>query len=229
MLNCGAQTRSGHLGEDTVEHTAYHLPIIIEDFLRKSFPSGRSKPLEPCAVAEVLRRAILSFDDAIANDVLKLFPGGLAGLAGCSNEYISGVINDGGENWQKTRLCMYGTTALVSLVCPDHDHLWVANLGDCQGGELHGIAAAAEWEADTSPIVFVSSDAGGRSTVEVLTTVHNGENRREIERVRSEHPGEAEAVADGRVLGVIAPFRCRSPHSFTYDSTRKLTSACRYR
>jgi hypothetical protein len=31
---------------------------------------------------------------------------------------------------------MYGTTALVALVDPDHKDLWVANLGDCQASEF---------------------------------------------------------------------------------------------
>lgn len=88
-------------------------------------------------MADVLRRAISSFDAAIANDVLELFPGGLDAISKYSNEHIGSVINDGGDNWKKTRLCMYGTTALVSLVCPEHKNLWVANLGDCQGGKFH--------------------------------------------------------------------------------------------
>jgi len=31
---------------------------------------------------------------------------------------------------------MYGTTALVALVDPDHKDLWVANLDDCQASEF---------------------------------------------------------------------------------------------
>jgi hypothetical protein len=43
----------------------------------------------------------------------------------------------------------------------------------------------------------------------VLTRVHNGTCSAEIARVVREHPGEAECVSDGRVLGVMAPFRCK--------------------
>lgn len=78
----------------------------------------------------------MAFDDAIANDVLDLF-GGLKGLDNFSDAEIRNIINDqhsGGANWKKARLCMYGTTALVALVDPDHTNLWVANLGDCQAG-----------------------------------------------------------------------------------------------
>ena len=38
----------------------------------------------------------------------------------------------GGVNYKKARLCMYGTTALVALVDPEQENLWLANLGDCQ-------------------------------------------------------------------------------------------------
>jgi pyruvate dehydrogenase phosphatase len=85
-------------------------------------------------VADVLRRSIRSFDEAIAQDVLDLFPGGLDGLWRLPNDYVCRVINDGGENFKKTKLCMYGTTALVALVDPTRENLWTANLGDCQGG-----------------------------------------------------------------------------------------------
>lgn len=44
--------------------------------------------------------------------------------------------------------------------------------------------------------------------IEVLTTSHNGANKREVQRVKNEHPGEPECVVDDRVLGAIAPFRC---------------------
>ena len=80
-----------------------------------------------------------SFDEAIAGDVLDLFPGGIESLSTYSDEQIKRKINDiytGGENYKKARLCMYGTTALVALVDPDHENLWLANLGDCQAG-LH--------------------------------------------------------------------------------------------
>lgn len=80
---------------------------------------------------------MITFDEAIAGDVLDLFPGGLESLSSLSDEYIQRTINDitsGGANYKKARLCMYGTTALVALVDPEHENLWLANLGDCQAG-----------------------------------------------------------------------------------------------
>lgn len=120
-----------------MEHVAYHLPIIIRDFLRKALAENPSLSLTPPLIADLFSRSIVAFDDAIANDVLDLF-GGLEGLDNFSDTEIRNIINDqhdGGANWKKARLCMYGTTALVALVDPDHQNLWVANLGDCQASE----------------------------------------------------------------------------------------------
>jgi pyruvate dehydrogenase phosphatase len=182
----------GHLGDVTVEHTAHHLPIIIRDFLREAYAQKPSRPVTPAFISDLLSRSMTSFDKAIADDVMDLFPGGLESLAALSDENIQHIINDfhhGGANYQKARLCMYGTTALVALVDPDHENLWLANLGDCQA-------------------VMVSQTASQDWKIEPLTTNQNGDNIDEVERVRREHPGEPDCVQDQRVLGAIAPFRC---------------------
>lgn len=126
----------GHLGDVTVEHVAYHLPIIIRDFMRAALANAASHTITPAYIADLFSRSIVAFDEAIAGDVLNLF-GGLEGLKNFTDAEIRSIINDqhrGGANWKKARLCMYGTTALVALVDPDHHNLWVANLGDCQAG-----------------------------------------------------------------------------------------------
>ncbi|TFK45621.1 protein serine/threonine phosphatase 2C [Heliocybe sulcata] len=197
----------GHLGVATVEHTRHHLPIIVRDFLRDAVKQRGSSSLSPEEVSQILSRSIRSFDDAIASDVLKLFPGGLASLSDVPDEDIRRIINDhrgppGSSNYDKARLCMYGTTALVALVDPRHENLWVANLGDCQA-------------------ILVSKNMSGRWSAELLTDNHNGDNEKEVARVRREHPGESGCVVDGRVLGAIAPFRCigdapfKQPPEFT--------------
>lgn len=127
----------GHLGDVTVEHAAYHLPIIIRDFLREAFEQNPLRPTTPAFISDLLSRSMTSFDEAIAGDVLDLFPGGLESLETLSDDHIRRTINDihsGGVNYKKARLCMYGTTALVALVDPEHENLWLANLGDCQAG-----------------------------------------------------------------------------------------------
>jgi pyruvate dehydrogenase phosphatase len=100
---------------------------------------------------DVLSSAITSFDNAIAGDVLELFPGGIESLPSRTDEEIQAVVNDfdgpsTGANYQKARLCLYGTTALVALVDPAHENLWVANLGDCEAGmpapvQFRGVSA----------------------------------------------------------------------------------------
>jgi pyruvate dehydrogenase phosphatase len=99
--------------------------------------------LAPELVREILTVAITSFDAAIAGDVLDLFGGALEALEARTDDEIRRVINDfdgSGENYKKARLCMYGTTALVALVDPAHENLWVAGLGDCEAGALSVVA-----------------------------------------------------------------------------------------
>ncbi|KAI0303292.1 phosphatase 2C-like domain-containing protein [Multifurca ochricompacta] len=194
----------GHLGDATVEHTAYHLPIIVKQSLQKVITGPASPAPGPELIRNILSNAITSFDDAIAGDVLKLFPGGLTSLENRTDEEIQAVVNDfdgpngggGGANYQKAKLCLYGTTALFALVDPAHENLWVANLGDCEA-------------------VLVTPGTDGRlARHEVLNVLHNGSNPAEIARVRRDHPGEPESVLNGRVLGTIAPFRCIGDAAF---------------
>ena len=123
----------GHLGDLTVEHTAYHLPIIVKELLSAS-PSKRLQ--DPAEVSRILSEATTSFDRAIAGDIIQVFPGGMEALANTPQSTIQGIINRNTDPQflKKARLCMYGTTALVALVDPDHQNLWVANVGDCQAG-----------------------------------------------------------------------------------------------
>ena len=122
-----------------MEHVAHHLPIIVRDFLRDANEATHTGNYTPESISDLFTKAITAFDDAIAHDVLDLFGGSVDNLNKYTDNKIRQTINDqheGGTNWRKARLCMYGTTALVALVDPDHRDLWVANLGDCQASEL---------------------------------------------------------------------------------------------
>ncbi|ESK85253.1 mitochondrial type 2c protein phosphatase involved in regulation of pyruvate dehydrogenase activity [Moniliophthora roreri MCA 2997] len=194
----------GHLGDVTVEHVSHHLPIIIQEFLQNAFENEPSRLSDPAFISQSFSRSITAFDKAIAGDVLNLF-GGIEGLSNYTDAQIRQVINDqhrGGHNYTKARLNMYGTTALVALVDPDHNHLWIANVGDCKA-------------------ILVSPMEGDDWEINVLTTDHNGDNDAEVERVRQQHPDEPECVVDRRVLGALAPFRAlgdtpfKQPPEFT--------------
>lgn len=121
----------------TVEHVAHHLPIIVKEFFEEAVQTDPSSIKNTTFISDLLRRAFSSFDSDIANDVLELFPGGIKALEYLSDEDIRKVINDYDNdlhNYRKVQLNMYGTTALIALVDPLQENLWVANLGDCQAG-----------------------------------------------------------------------------------------------
>lgn len=139
----------GHLGDTTVEHAAHHLPVIVNELLYKLIPTPDAPLPTPDIIRHTLSSRITAFDNAIAGDVLELFPGGIESLPDLTDEEIQAVVNDfsvpggagsngagagTGANYKKARLCLYGTTALVALVDPAHENLWVANLGDCEAG-----------------------------------------------------------------------------------------------
>ncbi|KAF8898213.1 phosphatase 2C-like domain-containing protein [Gymnopilus junonius] len=196
----------GHLGDVTVEHVAHHLPIIVRDFLREAEAATKEGTYAPEDISELFTKAIIAFDDAIAHDVLDLFGGSVEKLDDYTDAQIREIINDqhkGGANWRKARLCMYGTTALVALIDPEHRDLWIANLGDCQAIMASPSNNAKDWK------------------IEVLTASHNGDNDAELDRVKQSHPGEPECIVDRRVLGALAPTRCfgdipfKQPPAFT--------------
>jgi len=146
----------GHLGDLTVEHTAYHLPIIVKELLSSS-PQERLQ--DPAEVSRILSESTTSFDRAIAGDILKVFSGGLEALADMPQSMIQAIINRNADPQflKKARLCMYGTTALIALVDPDHQNLWVANVGDCQAGPSpplilgHVLTSPQSWCPRTGP------------------------------------------------------------------------------
>ena len=218
----------GHLGDATVEHAAHHLPVIVNELLHKLIPTPDAPLPTPDTIREMLSSRITAFDNAIAGDVLELFPGGIESLPGLTDEEIQAVVNDfavpaggsngtgpgAGANYKKARLCLYGTTALVALVDPTHENLWVANLGDCEAGTCPTRKQKIQNRVEGfffTPVLVTPDPDGRLPRHEVLNVLHNGSNATEIARVRRDHPGEPESVMNGRVLGTIAPFRCESP------------------
>jgi pyruvate dehydrogenase phosphatase len=88
-------------------------------------------------IPNVIQAALTEFDEALVADLQALIPGNAETLAKMGDDEIKTIINDGdgGENNVKVLRCMRGCTALVALVGPERENLWIANLGDCQAGE----------------------------------------------------------------------------------------------
>ncbi|KAI0048300.1 protein serine/threonine phosphatase 2C [Auriscalpium vulgare] len=183
----------GHAGHEMVDHTVQNLPSRVKEALAASVGSGDSD-IDVRVVSDCIKRAITAFDESVVADLLAIFPGGEEEFSKLSDGQISEVINSA-EHSVKVLRCMRGTTALVTLVDPSNNNLWVASLGDCQ---------AALGTRETS----------GGWKVELLSTNHNGEDPAEAERIRSEHPGEAECIMRDRVLGAIAITRALGDHLY---------------
>lgn len=129
----------GHAGHETVDYIVTALPPIIHRLLASTLATAHGSAPLPATVSDLLVKAISEVDDSIARGITDLFPGGPDAIAKLSNGQIDAIVNDfasGGRNNAKILLGMRGSTALVSLVDPAQENLWVASLGDCQAGKL---------------------------------------------------------------------------------------------
>jgi len=122
----------GHAGHETVDHTIEVLPLKVKAKLEELLDKSENYHLPPNVVSSALQDAIVEFDDSTLADFAGLFPGGIRGTLDLSDEEIDKIINDGGENLRKVHNCMRGTTALIALIDPQGDNVWIANLGDCE-------------------------------------------------------------------------------------------------
>jgi pyruvate dehydrogenase phosphatase len=89
-------------------------------------------------ISRILASTLKEFDDDIGRDLLQLFPNGQDSLSELSAADIRHLINDhstGGGNHAKAMRSICGTTALIGLMDPSKENLWIANLGDCQASE----------------------------------------------------------------------------------------------
>lgn len=109
------------------------LPPLIKKALEGALE--QSTPVDSNILQGIVSSAIKSYDQAIGDDFLSIFPNGLENL---NEEEIKKIVNDhdsGGINHKKAILCMRGCTALISIIDPAKENLWVWNLGDCQAGK----------------------------------------------------------------------------------------------
>ena len=126
----------GHAGAEMADHTVQNLPSHVRDALEAFVKAGVQKENASYSsdISIVLSKAISEFDDASLAELQSLFPGGLEEIATLSDKEISNIVNSP-ENLPKVVRGMRGTTALLSLVDPSGENLWVASLGDCQAGK----------------------------------------------------------------------------------------------
>lgn len=78
----------------------------------------------------LLARVIASVDASLAKSITSLFPN----LEAMSDEEVDAIVE---KNRDTIALAQSGTTALLALMDEKGENVWVANLGDCVGGESH--------------------------------------------------------------------------------------------
>ncbi|KAG1771852.1 protein serine threonine phosphatase 2C [Suillus occidentalis] len=199
----------GHGGEETVDYVVQELPSLIHAALTKALADAGTTPLTPSTVSALLQSSIQDVDQALTDGVTRLFPDE-ATLTALTDEQIKSIINGPTNPNNLTILrCMRGTTALVSLVDPQKENLWVASLGDCQA-------------------VLGTKNSNGTWDATVLSVNHSGMNPAEVARIRNEHPNEPECVKFDRVLGAIAVTRAIGDHIFKLpvSYTRRVFMNC---
>ena len=75
-----------------------------------------------------MKSSIEAFDKCIIDDLMSILPPVIEEI---EDEEAEKIANDE-KNTQIILRCMRGSTALIVLVDPSRENLWVANLGDCQ-------------------------------------------------------------------------------------------------
>ncbi|KAI0371138.1 protein serine/threonine phosphatase 2C [Pilatotrama ljubarskyi] len=182
----------GHMNHDTVNHISAALGPYLKDSLAAALRSRPSSSALPSLVSGILKHTLEHLDGILVSDFLNLFPSAEPQkLRSLDSSRIKQVLSDTSEEnsgYWRTARAFGGTTALVSLVDPTKDHLWIANVGDCVA-------------------VLGQKDGSGKWRGTVLNSIHNGSNPGELERIRSEHPEETDCTWNNRVLGFLAPTR----------------------
>ncbi|KAL5519146.1 hypothetical protein ACEPAH_829 [Sanghuangporus vaninii] len=182
----------GHAGEEIAEYAHVALPTQI----RLALESIDVAKVSPQSIPEILAKAIEEFDKSIGDELKALLPKNFENL---DEEALKKLVNDqesGSKVYNACIRCMRGSTAIIALIDPGMQNLWVANLGDCQ-------AVLVEYPAEKTDF-----------TAAVLSSPHNARVDKEVQRVQFEHPGEREAILNDRVLGAIAVTRALGDFTF---------------
>ncbi|KZT52146.1 protein serine/threonine phosphatase 2C [Calocera cornea HHB12733] len=186
----------GHAGMDTAEHVSHALPSLIKQSLYTLLQEGTDD--KPGDIRRMLSQQIQSYDAGLAAAVKAIFP--VEQLSSMSEEEIDRLVNDHlyggtGEIHDKVLRCMRGTTAVIVLVDTKNGEMWTAGLGDSEA--------------------VLASITSGHPTAMSMNGYHNGTDPREVDLIRTAHPGEdATSVFNSRVLGAIAVTRALGDHEF---------------
>lgn len=76
-----------------------------------------------------------------------------------------------------------------------------------------------------SRALIAGLDKSGEWVVRSLSTDQTGDNPEEVQRIRSEHPGEPNAIRNGRVLGSLQPSRAFGDYRYKVDGVDGKTLA----
>ncbi|KAI0633397.1 protein serine/threonine phosphatase 2C [Trametes polyzona] len=186
----------GHMNHHTVDHISAALGPHLRDSLAAALRCRPAESATPALVSGILKQTLEHLDNTLLSDFLSVFPSThpdvlrkldpsrVKQLLSCSS------AEKANSGYLRAARALGGTTALVALVDPTRSHLWVGNVGDCVAvlGQKDA-AGAGKWRAT------------------VLNSIHNGSNPGELERIRAEHPEEADCTWNNRVLGFLAPTR----------------------
>lgn len=86
-------------------------------------------------ISSILTKTIEDFDKSIADDLNALIPDYFGKL---HEAVLKKLVNDqryDSKVYNACIRCMRGSTALIALIDPARQNLWVANLGDCQASK----------------------------------------------------------------------------------------------
>ncbi|KZP34532.1 protein serine/threonine phosphatase 2C [Athelia psychrophila] len=169
----------GHCGHDLVDYVVRALPSVIRDALRSALGCGINIPSD--TVRSILSTSLVKVDRAIQSDFLKMF---------------SGIVEDSAVDFKNIQdakrmvaiRCTQGAALILGLVDPGKKNQWTANLGDCQA-------------------VYGRRNSCGGWNATLVNPLHDVENKSEVRRIHSEHPGEVECIVDKRVIGFLTPTR----------------------
>ncbi|KAI5889502.1 protein serine/threonine phosphatase 2C [Schizophyllum commune H4-8] len=197
-LRCIFDGHAGHAAVDYIQQA------IVPTLHTRLAALDASSPPTDATIDTALSSALLAIDDAIGNEARALFPPDLDALSDAQIRAIADDHKDGGSgaNHEKLLRAKSGSTALVALVDPPGERLWVASLGDCTAA------------------LCTRQERGGPWTVERLSANHNGIEPDEAARVRAEHPGEEGAMLNDRryivysLLNSLGDFFCKFPPDF---------------